>query len=137
MVTEPIPEDSKSNKGKNWIQSILSWLYSRSGIRGKSLWDVLKLLIVPVLLAYLVFWFNDQTSKREREISRDNAQEEALQNYLNSMAELLLEKDLLENKDQLDAPVVDVAQVRTITTLRLLDVKRRDICNGPQNLDTF
>ena len=95
--------------------------------RAKTLWDWLGLLIVPAFLGFIALWFNQSIRTRENRISTDQQREEALQNYLDNIAELLLKENLLENKDNPDAPVVDVAQVRTITTLRLLDAKRRNI----------
>jgi hypothetical protein len=106
--------------------------------RGKTLWDWLELLIVPVVLAggALLFNFSERKSewetaekrfKTEREIAEARQQEEVLQNYLDKMTELLLKEGLLAKKDTEDDPVIDVAQVRTVTTLRILGEKRRNI----------
>src|SRR5207249_3544489 len=66
---------------------------------GKTLWDWLQLLIVPVVLAVGGYLFNFTVSrnerqaaanrdKTEREIASDNQREEALQAYIDKMSEL-------------------------------------------------
>jgi hypothetical protein len=47
--------------------------------RGKTLWDFLGLLIIPVVLAMGALWFNRQEKEREQYIAKDRQQEEALQ----------------------------------------------------------
>src|SRR6266566_7703030 len=78
----------------------------------KTLWDVLQLLIVPIILAIGGFWLNqiqkrreekateqrveaerkaaEQRAQTEREIVEDNQHEIALQMYIDKMSELLL-----------------------------------------------
>jgi hypothetical protein len=93
----------------------------------KTLWDWLDLLVVPAVLGIGALLFNKATRDREQRVSEDQRREEALQNYLDKMAELLLKEKLLEKKNDPDDPVVDVAQVRTVTTLRILDADRRTV----------
>lgn len=111
---------------------------NRTFQRAKTLWDWLELLVVPAVLAIGALLFNQSARQREQRIAEDQQKEEALQNYLDKMAELLLNEKLLENKDALKEkllkdkdspgePVFNVAQVRTVTTLRILDANRRTI----------
>lgn len=93
----------------------------------KGLWDFLELLIIPVVIGIGAALFNWQQKVREQDMAQDRQQEEALQSYLDKMAELMLKDKLLEKKDSEDDPVVDVAQIRTVTTLRILDKDRRNI----------
>ena len=93
----------------------------------KTLWDVLDLLIVPLVLALGAYWFNKSEKANERKLADDRQKEQALQNYLDKITELMLEKSLLEKKDDLADPVVQAAQIRTVTTLRMLDLSRRNI----------
>ena len=105
--------------------------------RGKTLWDWLGLLVVPLLLGAAALWFNKQEKNRdlrqrnlELEIAKDRQQEEALQAYLDKMTELLLEEKLLELGMEIEIennPIVKVAQTRTVTALRILDEDRRNI----------
>jgi hypothetical protein len=73
---------------------------------GITLWDWIKLLIVPAVIAGGGIWFNRQQRERELEIVREQreqdvkiaerrAQDEALQAYLDQMSDMLI-----PNKDQ-------------------------------------
>jgi hypothetical protein len=106
----------------------------RAGFRGKTLWDVLQLLIIPVALAIATLVFNYQNSKIEREVARRNAesertiaedtrQETALQAYLDRMTDLLLKEDLRDSKPEDE--VRTVARTRTLTVLRGLEKERK------------
>ncbi len=106
-------------KGYNWADG--------TGFEGKTLWDLLELLIVPLVLAIGGLWFNAQQKRSEQDVATDRQRETTLQTYLDKMAELLLDKELVKNKDSEDDPTVDVAKTRTVTTLRILDIKRRNI----------
>src|SRR5215467_3906513 len=85
---------------------------SWTGFTGKSLWDWLQLLIVPLMLAFAGFWFSLQQSEisalasqrqhdSDQKIAADNRQndlrialdqqrETTLKTYLDDMADLLL-----------------------------------------------
>jgi len=89
---------------------------------GKTLWDWLQLLIIPVVLAIGGFWLNqlqksreerttEQRAKTEREaaakrdqterdIALDNQRETALQEYIDKLSELLLKEHLGELKPE-------------------------------------
>src|SRR5215218_6841378 len=76
-----------------------------TGFRGKTAWDFLQLLIVPLMLVAIGLVFSlqqdarqqrveDQRAEAERELAEQRAQDEALQAYLDQMGSLLLERDL-------------------------------------------
>ena len=110
---------------------------------GKTLWDWLQLLIVPLALALIAFLFNRTTTHAEQaiaaqrytqdqeiaaqrytqdqQIAVDKQREDLLQTYLDRMSALLLEKEL--GSSPTDA-VKNVARVRTITILFQLDARR-------------
>jgi uncharacterized protein YjbI with pentapeptide repeats len=101
---------------------------------GKTLWDWLELLIVPVVLAGGALLFNRSERRAEREIAKkrdqtereianDRVSENALQTYLDRMTELLLEKNLRNSEPEEE--VVVVARARTLTVLRSLDADRK------------
>jgi uncharacterized protein YjbI with pentapeptide repeats len=109
--------------------------------RGKTLWDWLQLLIIPVVLAIGGFWLNQiqknreqrttkQQAELERKIARDNQQEITLQAYIDNMSELLL-KEHLGEKAHLDElkpqynELRKIARVRTLTVLQRLDAVRK------------
>ena len=83
---------------------------------GKTLWDWLELLIVPLALAVGGYWFNSSQDKRQdaiertqkvrqdaieekrrlhdNEIATQRARDAALLSFLDHMSQLLMEKDL-------------------------------------------
>ena len=110
----------------------LSW----TGFSGKTLWDWLDLLFVPVVLAvggWLLdrsekHWeqrLADQRSATDRAIAADNQREATLQTYLERMAALLLSQKLREAPAE--AEVRAIARSWTLTVLRRLDSERKVI----------
>ena len=101
---------------------------------GKSLWDWLQLLIIPVVLAIAGYAINFTVSNNEqkstqlrdqteRDITTDNQREAALQAYIDKMSELLLERDLRRSAE--DDEVRKITRVRTLTVLTRLDANRK------------
>jgi uncharacterized protein YjbI with pentapeptide repeats len=90
---------------------------------GKTLWDWLQLLIVPLVLAIGGFWFSQMQKTTEQRSTTDNQREAALQAYINEMSELLLHEKLRESAG--DDEVRTIARVRTLTVLRGLDATRK------------
>src|SRR5215208_4348767 len=95
------------------------WLIENADFPKKTVWDLLKLLIVPVVIAGVGIiggaWF-----------TRQRAQETALQTYLDKMSELLID-DQLHKKDNRYDPTRVTARARTLTILIQLDGKRKKI----------
>jgi len=105
---------------------------------GITLWDWLKLLVVPAVIAGGGIWFNRQQRERELEIARQQrqqeleiaerrTQDEALQAYLDQMSAMLM-----PNKDQSSlyesqpgGSMRTVARARTLTVLPRLDGVRK------------
>lgn len=101
----------------------------------KSIWDLVNLLLVPLIIAVGGYLFNQAQQARnleftesqndnQRRIGLDRDQEQALQNYLDKMGELLLEKKLSTTKDKV---VLNLARSRTLTILRSLNNQYLDI----------
>jgi uncharacterized protein YjbI with pentapeptide repeats/fumarate reductase subunit C len=108
---------------------------SWTGFRGKTVWDFLQLLIVPLVLAVIGLWFatqqdarqqqfENQRSDAERKFADQRAQDEALQAYLDQMSQLLLDRKLLEAEQ--DTPLYTVAQARTSTLILRLDAEHNE-----------
>jgi uncharacterized protein YjbI with pentapeptide repeats len=101
--------------------------WSWTGFVGKTLWDWLQLLFVPILLAIGGAWFtNRQTQESNRE-NKDNQRETALQAYLDNMSELLLHEKL-HTQTEGNAEVEEaqkIARIRTLTVLPRLDGARK------------
>lgn len=104
-----------------------------TGFEGKSLWDWMELLIIPLVLALGAFYLNrsekelerksaEDRAKLDRELAVDRQKEEAFQAYLDRMAELLL-KENLRTTDNEEVP--HIARTLTLTVLRRLSPKRK------------
>jgi Pentapeptide repeats (8 copies) len=107
---------------------------SRWGFRGKTVWNWMELLIVPLALAVIGLAFSvqqdarqqrveNQRAEAERELAVQRAQDEALQAYLDQMSTLLLEKDLRDS--EAGSEVRTLALARTPTVLERLDPSRK------------
>lgn len=100
--------------GYTWIDS---------GFEGKTIWNWLELLIIPGTLAVVAIILDNRERKADRELTRDNQREAALQNYFDALTRLILDKDLRNSEPEDE--VRDIAQVKTITTLKRLDSDRK------------
>src|SRR6266567_305209 len=96
--------------------------WTGAGFSGKTVWDWLQLLIIPLVLALVALAFNQVNTRTEREIALEKQREDLLQAYLDRMAELLLDKGLRTSPP--DAEVRNIARVRTISILTQLEVRR-------------
>ena len=84
---------------------------------GITLWDWIKLLVVPAVIAGGGIWFNAQQRERDKQIADARAQDEALQAYLDQMSQLLTHTE---------GPLKDtLARARTLTVLSRLDGVRK------------
>ena len=91
--------------------------------RGKTLWDWMELLIVPVLLAGGAWWFSGQQREAQREFETDRMRESALQIYFDRMTDLLLKEGLRNSKEH--SVVRQLARSRTLSILGRLNPKRK------------
>jgi uncharacterized protein YjbI with pentapeptide repeats len=114
-----------------------------TGFRGKTAWDWMDLLIVPLALVAIGLLFSmlqdarqqalenqrqeqalaieNKRAEAERELAEQRAQDEALQAYLDQMSQLMLERKLLEAEP--GDPVYTLAQARTSTVILRLDAE--------------
>jgi uncharacterized protein YjbI with pentapeptide repeats len=92
---------------------------------GITLWEWVKLLIVPAVIAGGGIWFNRQQREREIDIADQRAQDEALQAYLAQMGQLLLDKDRPLRKSKEGDEARTFAQAQTLTVLGRLDGDRK------------
>lgn len=95
-----------------------------TGFETKTLWDWMQLLVIPLFLSGGAFFLNRSERNTEREIAIDRQQETALQAYLDRMEDLLLKEKLRTTKK---VEVRNVARTRTLTVLRGLDSKRKQL----------
>jgi len=101
---------------------------------GKTLWDFMQLLIIPLVLVVGGFLLNRaqrqqeldiaaEERETERQIAKDRDEERAVQSYLEAMTELLLEKKLRTSEE--GSEVRSIARARTLTILRSLNGDRK------------
>ena len=84
---------------------------------GITLWEWLKLLIVPAVIAGGGVWFNRQQRQRELEIAEERAQDEALQAYLDQMSQMPTDKERPLRRARPGDNLSTVARARTLTVL--------------------
>jgi len=92
---------------------------------GITLWEWVKLLMVPAVIAAGGIWFNRQQRQRESEIAEQRAQDEALQEYLEQMSQMLTDKERPLRRAQPGDDLSTVARARTLTVLTRLDDDRK------------
>ncbi len=107
--------------------------WTQRELGGKPVWDWFQLLIVPLALTALGFWFTSQQSFRQqkiedqraasdRAVEEQRAQQATLQAYLDQMATLLLDRNLRNANE--NSAVRRVARARTLVVLDALDSNR-------------
>ena len=125
-------EETQQRNEKTLRGSAWDW----TGFGGKTGWDWLELLVVPLVLAAGAFWFNSEQSARqleteeyraERQVAADElrAQEERLQAYLEQMGNLLIDEGLLDSQE--DDETRYLARARTLAVLREADENQKRI----------
>jgi uncharacterized protein YjbI with pentapeptide repeats len=91
----------------------------------KTLWDLLELLIVPVILAAGAYWLQHSFKKREQYRLEQQAQEATLQSYLDKVTDLLVKENALDS--QLGPTERAILRSRTLTAIRTLNGTRKGI----------
>lgn len=136
-----------NRKSKLWVPKPKKPFAERMGFAGKTPWDFIQLLLIPLVLAGVGFLFSAQQNQtslqvserqhqadlqiaatryaNDQQLAADQQRETTLKTYLDDMSNLLLNNKLLESKPG-DA-VRQVARERTLTTLRRLEANRNRI----------
>ncbi|MCG9890743.1 MAG: pentapeptide repeat-containing protein [Thermosynechococcaceae cyanobacterium MS004] len=93
---------------------------------GKTLWDWMSLLGVPLSLAILGYWLQQNQQKRaevvakeQREIAADETKEEVLQVYFDRLSALLVDKNLLAIASKVNATETQEAESHPINAATL------------------
>jgi uncharacterized protein YjbI with pentapeptide repeats/uncharacterized membrane protein YhdT len=101
---------------------VLGWILfatvmaRNTGFEGKTLWDWMELLIVPLVIAIGLWWLNRSEKQAEMSRIRYRQQQDDLQTYINNMTKLLLEHKLTPDpQDKLLKPSPERAIARTLT----------------------
>src|SRR5215211_1322969 len=88
----------------------------------KSLWDLLQLLIVPVILVGITLAWNASQNTRDKRRADQDRQDTTLKTYIQQMSDLILAWQLLSSKS--NDPLRPVARTVTLTALHRLDGER-------------
>jgi hypothetical protein len=107
------------------IAVVLSLIVAIGYFYNITLWDWIKLLIIPAAIAAAGVWFNQQQREREQDIAQQHTQDEALQAYLDHISQLLTDKVPSLRNAQPDDEVRTLARARTLTVLPRLDGRRK------------
>lgn len=132
----PWPEWTGVEKYSTSSQTIVRRVNSNTTITttesfhpGKTLWDWLDLLIIPVSIAALGLCFQSLQQQRanaqasiDKAIAENNLREEAVQAYFDRLSELLINKKLttLAFNDPTRITSLDVIRAKTLSILRRL-----------------
>ncbi len=100
----------------------------RLGFAGKTLWEWMNLLIIPLGLVVVGIVFNVFDTIRQEQVEANRAQENALQTYFDRMSDLLVANGL--RKSNPEDEIRDVARAQTLTVLRRLDRERKGVVIG-------
>jgi uncharacterized protein YjbI with pentapeptide repeats len=92
---------------------------------GKTLWDWVQLLFIPVMLAFVAFAFNVSQASTNQQLQQQSKQEQVVDTYLNQMSNLLLQNHLHDS--QPGDPIRAIAQATTLTALDRLDGEHKNI----------
>jgi hypothetical protein len=133
---KPVPEQDETSRG--------AW--TRRELGGKTVWDWLQLLIVPIMLSLITIAFTwqqdvrqqriedsraeqarkieDRRAEAEQAVQEQRAQQATLQAYLDQMGTLLLDRDLHGANE--DRDVRRLARARTLVVLDALDPGRQN-----------
>lgn len=95
-----------------------------TGFEGKSLWDWMELLVIPLVLALGAFFFNRSERNTEHEIASGRQQDATVQAFIDRISDLLLKENLLTTKKK---QVRNVARINTLMVLQTIDPKRRSL----------
>jgi hypothetical protein len=86
-----------------------------TGLKGRTLWDIAELVLVPLSLAGIAYLLSAAQRREDRAIARTREQYDTVQSYLSVITDLL-RSDPLE-----DERLRSIARSRTLTVLGTLD----------------
>jgi hypothetical protein len=101
-------------------RTFLGWLIDWTGIKDKTLWDWMNLLIIPIFLTIGGFLLVDLQEQRQNALEANRINANILQSYLDDMTTLVLDKSTTITQTE----VQSIIRARTLTVLSELDGKR-------------
>jgi len=109
-----------------YLRSI-GYVWIGSGFEGKTWWDILELLIIPIILAVIAIVVEIIERKTDRELNIDNQRERLIQNYFDFVSKLILEND--HKNSEPNDEVREIARIKTLTILTNIDKKKQKFKN--------
>ena len=104
----------------------------QSGFNQRTIWDVLDVLGVPLVVAFIAGMFAwgaqiraGQRFEADQELNNDRSRETALRTFLDRMTVLVIDRNLQDSER--DSPEQAVAIAHTFATLRGLDGARKGL----------
>lgn len=119
------------------VGSVLTLLLTgdlRTGFSGKTLWDWMEVVGVPVTVVLFAGGFGivaqraSQRAQQESERDIERGRETTLREYLDRISDLILNHDLQKSEE--NSPVRAVARALTLASLRSLNGPRKGILVG-------
>ena len=108
-----------------FIGAVSSFGWSWTGFPDTTLAKWLETLVIPLAIALAVYWLNRKQSQRQEDIQSLQAQDTALQAYLDQISQVLLDKESpLRLSNEGDEARV-LARARTLAVLPRLDRARK------------
>mgnify|MGYP001074193155 CR=1 FL=1 len=98
-------------------------LFGILGLSDKTLWDLIQLIIIPIVIAFATFWFTNQNNELNRSLAEETSRENILKNYYSDISTLILDEDLLHSENGSNVSII--ARTKTLSTLRRLDGVRK------------
>ena len=103
-----------------------------TGLKGRTLWDIAELLLVPLSLALVAYLLSGAqrrrtarspsvTARPDRELARTREQYDTVQNYLSVITELIRSGQLEDDAPALGRPLADADRARRSRRQRQAD----------------
>lgn len=116
------------------IAAPLRWI--ALGVSGKTAWEWMELLIIPLILAVGAFYLENQVEERQEiaaerryeqeiKIADERSKQATLDSYFEQMEELLLDRSLRSSEE--NSEVRSVARAITTATIQRLDAEQNDL----------
>ena len=94
------------------------------GFKGKTVWDLLGVILIPIAIAGGSLFFSWQQNATNAQIAKDQQHEATFKTYVDDIKDLLLNRNLIDSKPTDE--VRTIARTETLLALRQLDSLRND-----------
>lgn len=99
------------------------WIWT--GIKGKTSWDFLQYILVPIYVALGAWYLQDAAKQRDTKAADEKAKQDTLTKYFDQMSDLLLKEKLLQNLRNPDSEIFIIGRSKTVSVLQSLDPNRQ------------